>query len=156
MFNFDSLLLDNGFAVGSLKYSDHYSEQSSQNHIVIPLTFVQDNSLHIRAILDTAAKWCIIDPNIAKEWEKLFFNRYDSNESVNIRGTPLKGSIAHAQIILRATNGDDLILDARFFIPQLAPNQDWLLPNFIGLDGMLNCMRFAIDPAENAIYFGKG
>jgi hypothetical protein len=109
----------------------------------------------VRAIIDTGAKWCIIDPAIAEDWEKHFFNVYDPRENMRIRGIEFKGKIAHADIVLNASSGQDLILTARFFIPHLLPHQIWSMPNFIGLDGMLNYMRLAIDPSENAVYFGK-
>jgi len=153
---FDRLLFDNGFAVGSTIYEDHYPGYGSQNHIVITLTPSQDESLSIRAIVDTGAKWCIIDPVIAEDWEKHFFNIYDPHEIVKIRGNEFKGIIAHANIALNAaSSGNDLVLTARFFIPHLESHQIYAMPNFIGLDGMLNYMRFAIDPSENVIYFGK-
>jgi predicted aspartyl protease len=155
MAKFDSLLFDSGFAVGSSIYEDFYAGYGSQNHIVVTLALNQDKSLSIRAIIDTGAKWCIVDPAIAEDWEKHFFNVYDPHETMRIRGIEFNGKIAHADIVLNASNGSDLILTARFFIPRLSPHQIWNMPNFIGLDGMLNYMRFAIDPSESVVYFGK-
>ncbi len=153
---FDSLLFENGFAVGSTQYSDHYPGYESQNHIVIPLAPSQDKSMSIRAIVDTGAKWCIIHPDIAQDWEKHFFHAYDSNQPMIIRGIKFeRGKIAHANVVLNASSGEDLIIEARFFIPELSPDQIWSFPNFIGLDGLLNFIRYAIDPSENTIYFGK-
>jgi hypothetical protein len=152
---FDSLLFDGGFAVGSSIYEDHYSGYESQNHIVITLAIAQDKSLSIKAIIDTGAKWCIINPEIAEVWEKHFFHVYASTQPMTIRGIPFEGKIAHANVVLNASHGGDLILEARFFIPTLSPSEIWSMPNFIGLDGLLNYMRFAIDPSENALYFGK-
>jgi hypothetical protein len=153
---FDSILFDNDFAVGVAIYSDHYQGYGNQNHIVISLSPGSDSSLSIRAILDTGAKWCIIDPDIANDWEDFFFNVYSSEMKYRIQGYDYEGDIAHANVVLNASNGQDLIIEARFFIPKLLPDQSWELPNFVGLDGLLNYMRFAIDPFENAIYFGKG
>jgi len=153
---YDSLLFEGDFAVGSTQYSDHYPGHEWQNHIVIPLAPSQNKSMSIKVIVDTAAKWCIIHPEIAQEWEKYFFYTYDLEQPLNIRGMKFeKGKIAHANVVLNASNGKDLVIEAKFFIPILSPDQIWSFPNFIGLDGMLNCIRFAVDPSENAISFGK-
>jgi len=45
-------------------------------------------------------------------------------------------------------------VQATFFIPALLPGESWNFPNFLGLDGFLNRIRFAVDPAENIFYFG--
>ena len=48
----------------------------------------------------------------------------------------------------------DALRDANF-IPILEPGDVWSHPNFLGLDGFLNHIRFAIDAQENAFYFGQ-
>ncbi|MEM7537327.1 MAG: hypothetical protein AAF639_34470 [Chloroflexota bacterium] len=44
---------------------------------------------------------------------------------------------------------------ATVFVPNLSPNEEWLHPNFIGLDGFLNRIRCAVDPASNMLFFGE-
>jgi hypothetical protein len=48
-----------------------------------------------------------------------------------------------------------LDIEATVFIPNLSVDEEWLYPNFIGLDGFLNRIRFAVDPASNLFFFGK-
>ncbi|GAB4431459.1 MAG: hypothetical protein Fur0044_29050 [Anaerolineae bacterium] len=55
---------------------------------------------------------------------------------------------------LQAETGDGVEVEATVFVPTLAPNDTWPHPNFIGLDGFLTRIRFAIDPTENTFYFG--
>jgi len=38
--------------------------------------------------------------------------------------------------------------------PILKSGQAWSYPNFLGLDGFLSRIRFAVDPTENVFYFG--
>ena len=59
------------------------------------------------------------------------------------------------RIGLEAERGESLDIEATVFVPILPPGETWLHPNFIGLDGFLNRIRFAIDPEENAFYFGS-
>lgn len=62
------------------------------------------------------------------------------------RHTLLKSEIPHS--------GLDLEVDATAFVPTLPSGERWPDPNFLGLSGFLERIRFAIDPAENAFYFG--
>jgi hypothetical protein len=50
--------------------------------------------------------------------------------------------------------GDDLEIPATVFVPTIPPGETWLHPNFLGLTGLLDRIRFAVDPAENTFYFG--
>jgi hypothetical protein len=55
---------------------------------------------------------------------------------------------------LQADVGQNLAIPATVFIPELEPGQVWNLPNFIGLKGLLERVRFAVDASENGFYFG--
>ncbi|MBK7200605.1 hypothetical protein [Candidatus Amarolinea dominans] len=50
--------------------------------------------------------------------------------------------------------GGGLSLTVIVFIPQLDPGEVWTLPSFVGLEGMLQRMRFAVDPDASLFYFG--
>jgi hypothetical protein len=56
---------------------------------------------------------------------------------------------------LPADGGEDLEVDGTAFVPTLAPGDPWPLPDFLGLAGFLQRVRFAVDPAENTLYFGR-
>jgi hypothetical protein len=62
-----------------------------------------------------------------------------------VRGTLFRGLIA-----LLADGGEPLEVDATIFI-----SPDWTGPNFIGYQGLLQRIRFAIDPETNLFYFGQ-
>jgi hypothetical protein len=62
--------------------------------------------------------------------------------------------LVQVQIELQAHVGQNLAVPATVFIPELEPGQDWNLPNFIGLTGLLERVRFAVDAPENGFYFG--
>lgn len=71
-----------------------------------------------------------------------------------IRGNLYYGRLVKIQVWLLAEYGNDIKTEATVFVPQLEEYQSWDIPNFIGLDGLLNNIRFAIDPLENMFYFG--
>lgn len=54
-----------------------------------------------------------------------------------------------------ASIGEPQEVTATVFVPTLHPDDEWRHPNFIGLDGFLNRIRFAVDPATNLFYFGE-
>lgn len=72
-----------------------------------------------------------------------------------IRGTAYQGRLVTVRVSLQAAVGDSADVDATAFVPELSPGEIWSLPNFIGMEGFLNRIRFAVDPEENAFYFGQ-
>jgi hypothetical protein len=61
---FSADLFNTGFATGVVTYQDAYPGQESAARIVIPLVIAAQ--LRIRAIVDTGAPWCVLDPGIAE------------------------------------------------------------------------------------------
>jgi hypothetical protein len=60
-----------------------------------------------------------------------------------------------ANLTLEATSGEDLTVEATFFVPFLELDEVWNYPNFLGLGGFLDRIRYAVDASENAFYFGR-
>ena len=152
MARFDALLIAHGFAVGSAHFEDRYPGDEHNARIVLTATLEGGPSTPM--IVDTGAPWCVLNPELADAWGITFHEIYRPSERLNIRGVPYTGRLVRAAIVLKATSGEDLALEATIFIPELAPGETWNLPNFLGLDGLLNRIRFAVDPTENIFYFG--
>jgi hypothetical protein len=152
MARFDTLLIAPGFAVGSARFEDRYPGDERNARIVLTATLEGGPSMPM--IVDTGTPWCILNPELADAWGITFQETYRPSEQLNIRGIPYTGRLVRAAIVLKATSGEDLALEATIFIPDLALGETWNLPNFLGLDGLLNRIRFAVDPPENTFYFG--
>jgi len=76
-------------------------------------------------------------------------------ENFIIRGVRYNGRLcSEIPITIEASQGRDLLSSGTVFIPELEPTQVWNLPNFIGLTGFLERIRFAVDPFDNLFYFG--
>jgi hypothetical protein len=137
------------FAQGVVYYSD-YDPTQRHSRIIIPVTF---GTLHTSAIVDTGSPWCILGPDEATE---LNLNAYESfvTPPLIIRSGRFSGTLYRIPVSVEAIQGERTTLNAKVFIPQLAPHQRWLLPNFIGLEGFLEQIRFAVDPFQNLFYFG--
>jgi hypothetical protein len=145
------LIADN-FSQGVTGYRDHYPGQEQFARIVLAVTL--EGRLPVQAVVDTGAPWCVIDPILAERVKSAADVGYELGMKLMIRGVRYKGKLIRMLITLEAERGESLDVDATVFVPRLSAGEMWPYPNFIGLDGFLNRIRFAIDPSENAFYFG--
>ncbi len=142
------------FAHGRLIYTDHFGNDDSRNTRIVISAEFGDSGVPLTAIVDTGALWCIIGPEEAEGIEEKYLAPL-SDQTLWVRGTRYYGKVYRIPITLRdEQNGTDITVDSTVFIPVLAEDETWLHPNFLGLDGFLHRLRFAVDPAENAFYFG--
>jgi hypothetical protein len=154
MSQFADLLIDGHFAAGVATYEDHYPGQEGKANIVLVVSVERQET--IEAIVDTGAPWCILDPKIAEQVGSTNDrNIYTPRQGLTIRGITYQGRLQRMWIGLRTDRqGQDLEIQATVFVPTLSAGETWPHPNFIGLSGFLERIRFAVDPEENAFYFG--
>jgi hypothetical protein len=65
MAQFDTLLIDGGFAIGSTDYDEHYPNDWHNTRIVVT---VLAGGYAVPMIVDTGAPWCVLDPELAELW----------------------------------------------------------------------------------------
>ena len=152
MARFAQLLISGNFATGMTYYQDLYPGQEQSARVVLPV--IVEGSLAVHAVVDTGAPWCVIDPAIVRQIGAGIRADYEPDRWLMVRGTWYMGKLLRLGISLEAERGNGLEIDATVFVPTLPPGDTWPHPNFIGLDGFLNRIRFAVDPRENAFYFG--
>jgi hypothetical protein len=148
---FADLLVGSGFAVGVCRYEEVYPGYEQSPRIVIPV--LVEGQLTVPAIVDTGAPWCILDPEIARAVGIQPGTGYRA-ETLLFHWTEYEGVLHRMRVGLFAEQGDDLEIEATVFVPALHPGDTWASPNFLGLSGLLERTRFAVDPSENAFYFG--
>jgi hypothetical protein len=62
----------------------------------------------------------------------------------------LSGQLARAPITLHADEGESVTFVGTFFV-----SEDWPISmSFLGYSGLLEMVRFALDPQSNDFYFG--
>ena len=150
--HFPEIIGENKFTQGRLTYSDHFGNDDSNARIVISIIFGERTS--ISAIVDTGAPWCIISPEEFVATDGRFIEEIGAT-SLWVRGTLYSGILCRVPMRVPDEGyGTDVTLQATVFIPTLKPGEVWLHPNFLGLSGFLGRLRFAVDPEENAFYFG--
>lgn len=143
------------FAQGFCYYADGW-QSDSNSRLVTTAIFANLAGLLVETtvIVDTGALWCILSPD---DFGPLV-GEYGPLEafvvSLNVRGIRYTGQIYRVPLTLIADEGADLTADATVFVPELYPDETWPHPNFIGLEGFLSRIRFAVDPTQNLFYFG--
>jgi hypothetical protein len=149
MAQFTDMLISSEFAIGATHYEDFYPQEWHTARIVLTVTLA--NRVTTQAIVDTGAPWCIFAPDMVQDNTQI---AYAPGVTLSVRGISYPGKLVRMKIGLMAElGGDDLNVEATVFIPTLPPGVAWSHPNFIGLDGFLNRVRFAVDPSDNVFYF---
>lgn len=102
----------------------------------------------VLAQLDTGAPWSVLAPDIAEELGLLGQpgGRVRLRTSFGVKD----GILVRIPLKLMADEGDSLDIDGSFFV-----TPDW--PEgmtFLGYSGLLDSIRFALDPQVNDFYFG--
>lgn len=145
------LVRQNGapFCIGRSRFSDRIETSEAQT----PKIFVkiEPNSLGmpILAQLDTGSSWSILDPEVARELSLL--DGGGMSAKISTRLGVFDGRLERTQIAILADDGDTLNVEATVFV-----SPDWIGGNFIGYGGLLERIRFAVDPSDNVFYFGPG
>lgn len=153
MAQFTQLLFSGNFASSMAYYQDYYSEFDLTARMVVAITI--ESHVSVRAIVDTGAPWCVLDPDVVGDLRVAKPADYSPEIELNIRGINYRGKVSRLRITIQAIEGENLDIEASAFVPTLSPDEVWPYPNFVGLEGFLSRIRFAVDPAENAFYFGS-
>jgi hypothetical protein len=153
MDQFAQPLFQTGFMSGVTTYQDEYPGWERQARIVVSVTL--EDRYTTPMILDTGAPWCILDPEIAEDLGLAIDNGYIPEKPLTLRDGSYSGTLIRMRLCVPAEQGDDLVIEATVFVPILPPDESWEYPSFIGLDGFLSRVRFAIDPGDNSFYFAE-
>lgn len=142
---------DRPFAHGACFYRDqHPLERSSISRMVLS---IKTGSAQVLASVDTGGAYFVCDPDVAKTLG-LSSHEAIGTEQLIIRGIKYSGDLYRVDIQFLADAGTSLNVDVTAFIPRLRPGDEWHFPSFLGLQGCLEFIRFAVDPASNTFFFG--
>ena len=139
------------FATGALTYDDGQPESATDARIMIQ---VQIEGQPVGAMVDTGAPWVVLDPELAEALQIEVSGAVELAR-LQIRGIRYDGHLHRLPVNLLAERGESHRVEATIFVPALPPGEVWgNKPNFIGLLGLLDRIRYAIDPSTNTFYFG--
>lgn len=153
---FAQLLSDGDFASGVTPYDDHFPGDEGERQRLVIYVQVGEMLTPTPCIVDTGAAWCVINPSLVQPL--INTGRADIVEGIGyqIRGTRYEGLLVRLDLAFQdELSNNRMVIDATVFVPELRHDQEWREPNFIGLKGCLERIRFAVDPAESRFYFGR-
>ena len=145
-------LLPANFASGASAFADTAPGTQYEARVFVPVR-VDGLDGDITAMLDTAAPWCVVAGALAS----LLTNQGSILVPRLVLSTRLgdfSGALSRVSMTLLADEGDSLSVEATVFLCR-----DWPGPNVIGYNGLMERIRFALDPSLNTLilapfYFG--
>ncbi len=144
------LVRQNGtpFTAGRSRFADRTS--GSHERAAKIFVKIEPESLGgaILAQLDTGAAWSILDSQVAEELSLL--NGQGEPITISTRLGPFDGRLERARVTIVADEGESLSVEATVWV-----SPDWPGGSFLGYGGLLERVRFAVDPGDNSFYFGS-
>jgi hypothetical protein len=132
-----------------LKYYDHLPQRSEPTAKVYVRILFEGLDRLVTAQVDTGAAWSAVGSDVAEELG-LFGHPGDAARMRTSFGVK-EGVLVRVPLRLMAEEGESLDVNGTFFV---CP--DW--PEgltFLGYSGLLDSIRFALDPQVNDFYFGS-
>jgi len=136
------------FAEGRVRFLDEIPEREKGTAKIYVKIEPGDIGLTILAQVDTGAAWSILTPEVAEEMSLLD----EQGEPIRLssRFGTIDGHLKRTKIIILADEGDSVEVAATVFVSKM-----WPAGNFLGYGGLLERVRFAVDPQQNFFYFGR-
>ena len=100
-------------------------------------------------MVDTAAPWCIFDSEVGEILQEQF-QPVSGELSLSTRLGLFTGHLYRAPLAFPPAVGGPFEVEATIFV-----SPDWSGGNFLGYEGLLQRIRFAVDPEANLFYFGQ-
>lgn len=138
------------FATGVTPYVLGGSGEREAGRLLVEVSI---EGLRTIAVVDTGGFYFVFHPKLAEELKGSLTDRLGVG-ALEIRGTKYSGHLYRLTVELLAGKGEGLLVDATVFLPKLRSNQEWNLPSFMGFQGMLDRIRFAVDPEQTLFSFG--
>jgi hypothetical protein len=137
------------FATGEARFTSHPAhavDRLARIHLHIHM-----GGVDAQAVLDTGGAYLVLSPEMAEE---VGLGSPIHSDRISIRGFAFTGSIHRIPVTIPADAGEPLTFEATAFVPELGPEETWPLPSYLGWQGCLDRIRFAIDPNDERVYFG--
>ena len=137
----------NLFASGAFPYLDHHpNDEVKTARIVVKVGI---GFIETEAVVDTGGVFFICDSEMLA-LSDCELGAALQKHRVNTRGYSFYGNLHRVSIALIAQRGESIPLEVTVFVP----DDPWPFPAFLGLQGCLEFIRFAVDPGANMFYFG--
>ena len=136
------------FTTGRAAYLDHGANAPEGSAKIFVRIEASGFDGLVLAQLDTGAAWSVLNAEIA---EALGLLDGDGEPiELKTRFGAFNGRLEEATIRVLAEEGESLEVNARVFV-----SHDWSHQTFLGYMGLLERIRFGLDPQVNDFYFGS-
>ena len=133
------------FTTGLSSYLDADPGQRSEtSRIHVKVEF---DGVPVLALLDTGASWSVLNAELAQDLG--LFEQDGEDTTISSRAGKIDGKLVRTATTLVADEGESIEVDSTVFV-----SREWPAGNFIGYSGLLERIRFAIDPSSNSFVFG--
>lgn len=141
------------FATGVARFRDHPKLPEPRRGKPEPRIYLEvlpeTVATSVLALVDTAAPWCIFTPAIGEEIRE-HLEVMDEGVVLHTRLGPFQGDLYRGMVTLIADEGEPLEVNGLIFL-----SPDWPGGNFLGYQGFLQKIRFAVDPYRNRFFFAS-
>lgn len=137
------------FSTGAAKYEIGPARRSGKSDRFLVQVDIAGHKT--QAFVDTGAPFSGI---VTMETEFVSnLNEKPIQHSLSVRGVTVAGELHRLPITIEASQGDNLVVESTVFLA----TGNWLhdFRPFLGLSNLLDSIRFAFDPFEEVMYFGK-
>lgn len=135
------------FTTGECNYLDTGETNEQTAKIYVRLRTVD---LTLTAQLDTGSAWSVLRRELVEDLGLISNGEPPGQVPLVTRFGTITGDLVRVPVTLLADKGESLDFEATVFV-----SPDWPGGNFIGYGGLLQHIRFAVDPELNLFYFGK-
>jgi hypothetical protein len=136
------------FTTGRAKYLDQSAQAGEGSAKIFVRIEPQGFGGLLLAQLDTGAPWSVLNAEIA---DTLGLLGGDGEQiKIHTRDGTFDGRLEEATLTILAHDGESVAINARVFV-----SREWQGQTFLGYMGLLEKIRFALDPQENYFYFGS-
>jgi hypothetical protein len=138
------------FTQGRITFRDQHPEVSEPTAKIYVPIFVGDLDVITYAQLDTGAAWSVLDPAVAMRLGILGKPGFTTNLTTHLGR--ISGRLVRLPVRFLSDQGEPFETEGTFFVsPDCPPGR-----TFLGYSGLLESIRFALDPQVNHFYFGPG
>ncbi len=136
------------FAIGVSEYADtRPGIEEPLSRVYVPFQ-PEGTAIWQLALVDTGGHFFIPSPDVLASIRKDLTDSFDRTSLMTAQGR-IHGELYRHHLVLIAAEGEDLDVDATVFV-----SSEWNGPSIFGYTGMLERIRFAVDPENNLFYFG--
>jgi hypothetical protein len=139
-------MLGDHFVQGRSKFVDRAGSTEPTAKVYVRVLLA---NLPYLAQLDTGAAWSVLAAGVAKDLG--IVGHIGDRVQLSSRFGTYNGYLVRLPLTFVADEGESLATDGTFFV-----SDDWPSPvTSLGYSGLLDSIRFALDPQANHFYFGS-